>query len=99
MIEERQKTWEQDMARLYELMKEAHHPQGMLQLKVKDMEAGKFVGKAKCREKVLDLCRRHQLDRGASTKLEEAMAIREAMGKNVEKDIAALHEHLTASNA
>ncbi|CAE7851715.1 nipblb [Symbiodinium microadriaticum] len=42
--------------------------------------------------------RRHKLDKGAATKLEEAMSMREAMGKDVEKDIFLLDEHLTASN-
>ena len=41
---------------------------------------------------------RHKLDKGAATKLEEAMSMREAMGKDVEKDIVLLDEHLTASN-
>lgn len=56
MIEERSKTWEQDIARLYEILKEAHSPSAMLNLKLRDMEKGKFVGKAKCGPKVRDLC-------------------------------------------
>merc|ERR1719476_689504 len=42
---------------------------------------------------------RHRLDKGASTKLEEAMSMREAMGKDVDKDLFLLDEHLAASNA
>jgi len=42
--------------------------------------------------------KRFQLDKGAATKLEEAMAMREAMGKNVDKDLELLSEHLEASN-
>ncbi|CAE7237666.1 unnamed protein product [Symbiodinium natans] len=70
----------------------------MLNLKVKDMQKGTFVGKAKCGPRVRELARRHKLDKGAATKLEEAMSMREAMGKDVEKDIFLLDEHLTASN-
>eukprot|EP00913_Durusdinium_trenchii_P011610 g10904.t1 len=74
----------------------------MLNLKVKDMQKGTFVGKAKCGPRVRELARRHKLDKGAATKLEEelafAMSMREAMGKDVEKDIVLLDEHLTASN-
>mmetsp|Transcript_56711 Transcript_56711/g.159163 ORF Transcript_56711/g.159163 Transcript_56711/m.159163 type:complete len:464 (+) Transcript_56711:127-1518(+) len=99
MIEERSKTWEQDIARLYEILKEAHSPSAMLNLKLRDMEKGKFVGKAKCGPKVRDLCRKHRLDSGAAKKLEEAMSMRECMGKDVEKDLGLLDEHLAASNA
>jgi len=98
MIEKRMNTWEQDLARLYEILKDAHTPAAMLNLKVKDMQKGTFVGKAKCGPRVRDLARRHKLDKGAATKLEEAMSMREAMGKDVEKDIVMLDEHLTASN-
>merc|ERR1719476_829218 len=42
---------------------------------------------------------RHRLDKGAATKLEEAMSMREAMGKDVDKDLFLLDEHLAASNA
>mmetsp|Transcript_99050 Transcript_99050/g.236355 ORF Transcript_99050/g.236355 Transcript_99050/m.236355 type:complete len:1014 (-) Transcript_99050:67-3108(-) len=98
MIEKRMNTWEQDLERLYEILKDAHTPAAMLNLKVKDMQKGTFVGKAKCGPRVRDLARRHRLDKGAATKLEEAMSMREAMGKDVEKDIVLLDEHLTASN-
>lgn len=98
MIEKRMNTWEQDLERLYEILKDAHTPAAMLNLKVKDMQKGTFVGKAKCGPRVRDLARRHKLDKGAATKLEEAMSMRDAMGKDVEKDIVLLDEHLTASN-
>lgn len=99
MIEEREKTWEQDIARLYEILKDAHTPSAMLRMKMKDMEKGKFVGKAKCGERVKELCKKHRLDKGASTKLEEAMSMREAMGKDCMKDLEMLDDHLAASNA
>mmetsp|Transcript_31313 Transcript_31313/g.82972 ORF Transcript_31313/g.82972 Transcript_31313/m.82972 type:complete len:381 (-) Transcript_31313:22-1164(-) len=99
MIEERRKTWDQDLARLHEILKDAHSPGAMLKMKIKDMESGKFVGKAKCGEKVKEFCKKHRLDKGASTKLEEAMSMREAMGKDVMKDLEHLDEHLAASNA
>jgi len=98
MIEERQATWEQDIARLYEILKDAHTPAAMLNLKLRDMEKGTFVGKAKCGPKVQELARKHKLDKGASTKLEEAMSLREGMGKDVNKDLMLLDEHLAASN-
>merc|ERR1719231_1564662 len=63
-----------------------------------DMEKGTFVGKATCGPKVKELAIKHRLDKGASTKLEEAMAMREAMGKDIERDLALLNEHLAASN-
>eukprot|EP00927_Polykrikos_kofoidii_P023295 TRINITY_DN21508_c0_g1_i2.p1 TRINITY_DN21508_c0_g1~~TRINITY_DN21508_c0_g1_i2.p1 ORF type:complete len:365 (+),score=77.80 TRINITY_DN21508_c0_g1_i2:103-1197(+) len=99
MIGKRQRTWSQDLERLYEILKDAHVPSAMLNLKVKDMEKGNFVGKAKCEMKVKDLSHRHKLDKGASTKLLEAMGMREAMGKDIEKDLFLLDEHLSASNA
>ena len=40
------KTWEQDLERLYEILKDAHTPAAMLNLKLKDMQKGTFVGKA-----------------------------------------------------
>jgi len=99
MMEERRRTWEQDLARLYEILNDAHTPAAMLNLKIRDMEKGTFVGKAQCQASVRVLCKKHRLDKGASTKLEEAMAMREAMGKDVEKDLHMLDEHLEASNA
>mmetsp|Transcript_32700 Transcript_32700/g.75651 ORF Transcript_32700/g.75651 Transcript_32700/m.75651 type:complete len:426 (-) Transcript_32700:131-1408(-) len=98
MMSKRMNTWEQDLERLYEILKDAHTPAAMLNLKVKDMQKGTFVGKAKCGPRVRELARKHRLDKGAATKLEEAMSMREAMGKDVEKDIFLLDEHLTASN-
>lgn len=99
MIEERKRTWDQDLARLHEILKEAHTPAAMLNLKLRDMEKGTFVGKAKCGPRVREMAKRHRLDKGAASKLEEAMSMREAMGKDVEKDIQLLNEHLEASNA
>lgn len=99
MIEEREKTWEADMTRLYEVLKEARSPAAMLALKVKDMKKGTFVGKAKCGPAVHEVARRHRLDANATTKLVEAMAMREGMGKDVEKDLQHLDEHMSASNA
>eukprot|EP00933_Yihiella_yeosuensis_P055013 TRINITY_DN5364_c2_g3_i1.p1 TRINITY_DN5364_c2_g3~~TRINITY_DN5364_c2_g3_i1.p1 ORF type:complete len:415 (-),score=83.75 TRINITY_DN5364_c2_g3_i1:308-1552(-) len=98
MINQRQRTWEQDIERLYEILKDAHTPAAMLNLKVKDMQKGTFVGKAKCGPKVKEIARKHRLDKGAATKLEEAMSMREAMGKDVDKDLLMLDEHLAASN-
>merc|ERR1719343_1446043 len=99
MIEDRRRTWKQDLDRLYEILRDAHTPAAMLNLKIRDMEKGTFVGKAKCGPKVRELAKKHRLDHGAATKLEEAMSMREAMGKDVEKDLMLLDEHLTASNA
>ncbi|CAK0814768.1 unnamed protein product, partial [Prorocentrum cordatum] len=98
MIEDRQKTWEQDMDKLLEVLKGAHTPRALLAIKLKDMEKGVFVGKAKCGEAVRQMARKHRLDKGAATKLEDAMSIREAMGKDVDKDLQLLDEHLAASN-
>merc|ERR1719464_2571618 len=63
------------------------------------MGKGTFVGKAKCGPKGRELAKRHRLDKGASSKLEEALSMREAMGKDIEKDLLLLDEHLAASNA
>merc|ERR1719163_2701876 len=99
MIEERRRTIEQDVERLYEILKDARSPTALLKIKMVDMEKGTFVGKATCGPKVRELARKHRLDKGASTKLEEAMAMREAMGKDTDKDLKLLDEHLQASNA
>lgn len=98
MIGKRSKTWEQDLTRLHELLKEARSPAAVLTLKVKDMEKGTFVGKAKCGPAVAALSQKHRLDKGASTKLMEAMSMREAMGKDIDTDLLLLDEHLAASN-
>lgn len=98
LIGKRSKTWEQDLTRLYELLKEARSPAAVLTLKLKDMEKGTFVGKAKCGPAVKELSEKHRLDKGASTKLMEAMSMREAMGRDIAQDLALLDEHLQASN-
>lgn len=98
LIGKRSKTWEQDLTRLYELLREARSPAAVLTLKVKDMEKGTFVGKAKCGPAVKELSEKHRLDKGASTKLMEAMSMREAMGKDIATDLTLLDEHLQASN-
>lgn len=99
MIGKRSKSWEQDLEKLHELLKEAHSPTALLQIKMRDMEKGTFIGKTKCGPQVKQLSQKHRLDKNAGQKLEEAMAMREAMGKDVEKDIKMLDEHLQASNA
>merc|ERR1711971_290882 len=40
MIEERAKTWSSDIDELWELLKDCDRPAAMLNLKVRDMEAG-----------------------------------------------------------
>merc|ERR1712032_1361649 len=99
MHKKRHRTWDQDLQRLHEILKGARVPQAVLGMKVKDMEKGCFAGKAKCGPQVRALVKKHRLDSGAATKLEEAMAMREAMGKDIEKDLVQLDEHLQASNA
>lgn len=98
MHAERTKTWGQDLDKLYEVLKEARSPVTMLRFKVEDMEKGIFTGKAKCEPQVRALARKHRLDKGAASKLEDAMGIREAMGKDVENDLMLLDQHLAASN-
>lgn len=98
MLEERKKTIEQDLERLYEILNGAWSPTALLKIKMADMEKGTFVGKVRCGPKVRELALKHKLDNGASTKLEEAMGMREAMGKDIDKDLALLNEHLAASN-
>merc|ERR1712061_40171 len=85
--------------RLYDILQDARSPCAMLNLKIRDMRNGTFVGKAKCGPKVQEMSKRHRLDKAATTKLEEAMSMREAMGKDIEKDLDLLEEHLQASNA
>lgn len=99
MCSKRQKTWEQDLSRLHEILKTAHSPSAMLAMKINDMEKGMFAGKCKSEKQVRELADRHRLDKTATNKLVEAIAIREAMGKDAAKDLEQLDEHLQNSNA
>merc|ERR1712232_450821 len=62
------------------------------------MNYGRFVGKAACVEQVREFCIQFRLDADASRKLEGVMVQREAMGKDVKRDLECLATYLENSN-
>lgn len=99
-MEDRRHCFDIDMKYLWELAEGCPQPALMLRGKIKEIEAGRFVAKARTHNDVVDFCKRNRLDKGATTKLIEAMAIRERDHKaNIKRDLEVLQIHLKNSNA
>lgn len=99
-MEDRRHCFDIDMKHLWELAEQCPQPVLMLRGKIKEIESGRFVAKAKTHDEVVDFCKKHRLDKGATTKLIESMAIRERDHKtNIKMDLQVLGIHLQNSNA
>merc|ERR1719210_2091214 len=76
-------------------MKTARNPAGLLSAKIKEMQWGTFVGKAKPDEETEALCRKFQLDERAVDKLTNWLNSR---GASRQEDLKMISRHLEYSN-
>jgi len=90
----------EDIEMMKSKLDEAPQPILALVPLLKELSSGRFIAKAESHAEVVAFCRRNGLDRGASTKLTEAMHIRETKyGSNISQDLKILGAHLENSNA
>lgn len=87
----RQDTFEQDIAKLWEVLEEARSPPGLLMVKIQEMEAGQFVGKAGRDKEIEQLAKKYRLDEQAKSKLADLMVARKSSRK---EDLASIERHL-----
>merc|ERR1719436_1386559 len=58
IMKNRQKTFVEDMERLYDVLERANSPAGLLVVKMREMETGTFVGKVKPDKALKDMSKK-----------------------------------------
>jgi len=90
----------QDCVLLEEELGKVRDPHVDVLPKLREMTQGRYFCKAENRELVVQFCKEHRLDKGATAKLIDAMQVREKKyGTNIEQDLKILGVHLDNSNA
>eukprot|EP00929_Paragymnodinium_shiwhaense_P085288 TRINITY_DN45703_c0_g1_i1.p1 TRINITY_DN45703_c0_g1~~TRINITY_DN45703_c0_g1_i1.p1 ORF type:complete len:370 (+),score=73.28 TRINITY_DN45703_c0_g1_i1:76-1185(+) len=74
LMKKRHNTFVEDIERLWEVLRKAHSPAGLLVVKMKEMDEGRFVGKTKPEKELLDVSRKHGLDADAESKLADILS-------------------------
>jgi len=74
IMKNRQKTFVEDMERLYDVLERANSPAGLLVVKMREMEEGTFVGKVTADKELAALSKKHRLDDQAESKLADILA-------------------------
>jgi len=87
-------TRESDLESLWESLRTARNPGGLLNVKIREMQESKFIGKPRPDKHVLRLADKFNLDEPATQRLAEALAKRQ----DREKDLRQLEKHLENSN-
>merc|ERR1719373_1543366 len=96
LMKKRQSTFVEDIERLYDVLERANSPAGLLVVKMREMEEGIFVGKAKADKELKEMAKKFKLDDQAETKLADILArYDEAKRKAYIVDI---ERHLEVSN-
>jgi len=94
-LKKRPVTWEGDLLALWDILKDARSPQGLLHAKIREMQANTFVGQPTMDKDMEELQRKYQLDDQATRKLAEVLQKRSATR---EQDVELMHRHLETSN-
>lgn len=96
LMKRRQDTFVEDIERLYDILERANSPAGLLVVKMREMEEGTFVGKAKADPMLKEMAKKFKLDDQAETKLADILArYPEEKRHNYIKEITG---HLEVSN-
>jgi len=95
LMRNRQDTFEQDLEKLWEVLETARSPAGLLTVKMREMEEGSFIGKARPDKELEAMGRKFRLDDQALSKLADVLARRKETRK---EDMAQLEKHLEISN-
>jgi len=93
-LNKRPETWEGDLLALWEIIEQARVPAGLLMVKIREMQAGTFVGKPAPDKEVTALCNKYKLDTTATQRLAEVLQKRNDKKSDMEK----LEKHLKVSN-
>jgi hypothetical protein len=96
LLKKRVDSFEEDIARLYDVLERAREPAGLLTVKMREMEEGTFIGKQKPDEKLKAMTKKFNLDDQAESKLADILA-----RYDKERRDGYLHEldkHLEVSN-
>jgi len=94
-LKKRTETYEGDIAALWDILDTARNPSGLLAVKIQEMQAGTFIGKAKLEKDLAELVRKFKLDETAATKLAGVLMGRRERRK---EDLEALDKRLETSN-
>mmetsp|Transcript_25179 Transcript_25179/g.57900 ORF Transcript_25179/g.57900 Transcript_25179/m.57900 type:complete len:286 (-) Transcript_25179:35-892(-) len=96
LMKGRKATFEADLLRLYDVLERAHSPAGLLVVKMREMEEGTFIGKAKPCPKLSSMIKKFKLDGEAEGKLADILA---RYDEDKRQDyLGQLERHLEASN-
>jgi len=93
-MKRRKDTYEDDLEALWEILKGARNPSGLLMVKVREMAEGTFRGFSTPERDVAEFARKHRLDAQASAKLAEVLMKRE----DPKEDMRKVSKHLERSN-
>merc|ERR1719436_362355 len=96
IMRNRQDTFVEDLERLYDVLERANSPAGLLVVKMREMEEGTFVGKAKADKDLATISKKYKLDDQAESKLADILArYDEAKRKEY---LVEIERHLEVSN-
>merc|ERR1719282_498135 len=62
LMKKRQSTFVEDIERLYDVLERANSPAGLLVVKMREMEEGKFLGKMKADKELQAMAKKYGLD-------------------------------------
>lgn len=74
LMKKRHDTFVEDLERLYDVLERATSPAGLLVVKMREMEEGRFVGRVKADKELAAMCKKFKLDDQAETKLAHIMS-------------------------
>lgn len=94
-MKNRQETFEGDLLALWDILEHARSPPGLLSVKIKEMQAGTFVGQPTMDKDIKEFQKMYKLDEQATRKLAEVLHNRK---ETREQDIELMHKHLETSN-
>jgi hypothetical protein len=99
MTQRRMKTWDDDLARLWEDCSGCHrNPTALVMKKVTDMYNGKFVGSVSGKDADVNaMAKKYKIDREAQKRMEEALLDKEMLEKS--QIITEMKKHLEATNS
>mmetsp|Transcript_12191 Transcript_12191/g.22480 ORF Transcript_12191/g.22480 Transcript_12191/m.22480 type:complete len:328 (-) Transcript_12191:81-1064(-) len=93
-LNRRNNTMDDDLKSLWQILEGARSPQGLLRVKIKEMEDGSFRGIATPDKDIEDMAKKYGLDAQAAAKLADVLGKR----PDRKKDMRQLNKHLELSN-
>jgi len=94
-MDKRPDTFSDDLEKLWEVLKTARSPAGLLCVKIGEMETGTWVGKPKLDKEFEAFARRYSLDFDAKTKLADVLHLRQSTKR---EDLREIEKHLETAS-